>query len=110
MKRTNEIVRTRTVNKDERGDHYDIDLMTYWKYLQRSEFVFVNTQFELYPYKWYDLRWLIDYQFYYLSKSLNKDFNNARNLNSIKSITIRIILFFIEAIISTGISMLIMGN
>lgn len=56
MKRANSIVRTRTINKDERGDYYDIELMTYSKYLQRSEFMFMKHKIELYPYKWYDLR------------------------------------------------------
>ena len=107
MKKINLTVRTKTIHKTENREYYEIELMPYEKYLLRSEYVFLNTLFELYPYKWYDLRYLVDYPYYLLFKSFNNPSKNRLKINNKTSIIIRFLLFFIEIIISVFISELI---
>ena len=95
MKRKKSIVRTKTIYNSEKGNYYDIELMTYDEYISKSEYIFVNEKFELYPYKWYDFKKVVDYPYYLLFKSLNNPNNKRLKINSIKSVIIRILLFFI---------------
>ena len=104
MKHKNSLVRTKTIHKAENGNYYETELMTYERFMLRSEYRFPNTEFKKYTYKWNDLRYLVDYPYFYLSKSLSKDFENDLNLNNTKSIIIRVLLFLIASIISAGIS------
>jgi hypothetical protein len=107
MKRKNSIVRTKTVYSSEKGKYYDVELMTYGKFVSKSEYIFLNEKFELYPYKWYDLRIIVDYPYYLLFKSFSNPSNKNLKLNSIKSVIFRVLLFLIEVVISDGITKLI---
>lgn len=107
MKHKNSIVRTKTIHKTQNGNYYEIELMSFEKYVSKSEYVFLNTKFELYPYKWYDLRYLVDYPYFYLSKSLINDFKNDLKLNNTKSIIRRFLLFLTQTAIIAIISQLI---
>ena len=66
MKNGKKIVRTKTVHKNDIGDYFEIQVMTYAKFIQRSQYKFVETDFILFPYKWYDLRWLVDKPYFFL--------------------------------------------
>jgi len=100
-------VRTRTIHKNNLGDYYEIDLMTFDKYLSQAEYILLDTNFHIYPYKWYNLKWIVDKPYYYLSRLFNNQTNNALNLNNTKSITIRIAIFLIETLSGYGLIELI---
>jgi len=103
MKQANSIVRTKTIYKHKKGNYYEIELMNYEKYLSKSAFIFRDTVLELYPYKWYDFRWIIDKSYYHLYKTFSGKNNNNLNLKSKKSIRIRLVWFIVETIATWGI-------
>ena len=107
MRKLNKIVRTKTIHYNKLGDSYEVDLMTFENYLLKSEYILMSTEFKLHPYKWYDLRWIVDKPFYYLSRLFNNQTNNALNLNNTKSITIRIAIFLTETLSGYGLIELI---
>jgi hypothetical protein len=71
MKKSTSIVRVLTVcghlSKPEEIN-YQIDFMTFEKALSKinSGYTFVGEKIELYPYKWYDLRYLYEIPAYWL--------------------------------------------
>jgi hypothetical protein len=103
----NKIARTKTVYNSEKGNYYDIELMTYGEFVSKSEYIYLNEKFYLYSYKWYDFRIIVDYTYYLLFKSFSNPDNKRLKLNSIKSIIIRVLLFLIDVIISGGITKMI---
>ncbi|ANH61034.1 hypothetical protein NV36_01990 [Dokdonia donghaensis DSW-1] len=62
MHKSNTIVRTKTTNGNNRNIdemYYDIEFMTFVNYLSKKHgYTYQDYKFELYPYKWYDLRWI----------------------------------------------------
>lgn len=98
MRKSTSIVRTRTITtQNNKEDYFQIDLMTYENYSYKSELPrFYNEKFELYPYKWYDIRYLVDFPYYYLSLLFKTHNKNALNLNNTTSIAIRFTIFIIE--------------
>lgn len=107
MKHKNSIVRTKTIHKTENGTYYEIELMTFEKYLIRSGYVFIDTEFDLYPYKWYDLRYLVDYLYYFLFISFSNPNKKHLKINDTRSIIIRVLLFLTEVIVSGFITEII---
>jgi|TARA_X000000950_G_scaffold55371_1_gene66304 hypothetical protein len=98
MKNGKKIVRTKTVHKNDIGDYFEIQVMTYAKFIQRSQYKFVETDFILFPYKWYDLRWLVDKPYFFLNRMI---FNSSEvRLGSRNSILMRLCIFFGETILA----------
>jgi hypothetical protein len=75
MFKSDKIVRTRSSDND--NGHYTIKLMYYKDYARESKTIIYGQAFELYPYKWYDLRWLYQKPLLFLSLS--------RNLKNVKT-------------------------
>jgi len=75
--------------------HYEIDFMTFSKYLQKNEYTYPDYKFELFPYKWYDLRWIFQKPAYWLllkvfKKSENKITRKTHNQASIITLLIEL--------------------
>lgn len=71
MNKGSKIVRTKTIigNKNNPSEmYYQIDFMIFSKYILKKNdgFKFYNQIFELYPYKWFDLRWVFEIISYWL--------------------------------------------
>lgn len=71
MNKANKIVRTKTIigsEKKPKEMYYEIDFMTFKKYIGKinPQYVFAHHKFELYPYKWYDIRWVYQIPSYWL--------------------------------------------
>jgi hypothetical protein len=109
MKQNNSIVRTKTTSYNKNGDYYCIELMPYENYILKSEYIFPNQKFKLYAYKWYDIRYLVDYPYYFLFKYLTNPKVKHLNLSSTSSVIIRIFLSFVEIVIPSLIKILIFG-
>ena len=104
MQRTNKIVRTKKVYKTHNGDlRYEIDMMPITLYDSKSYYRYADTTFDIYHYKWYDLRYIVDYPYYYLSNLFDIQKTNKRNLNNTKSIISRVIIFLMETIFGWSI-------
>ena len=69
MKNKNSIVRTKTIHKE----YYEIEFMTYKKYILRSKYIFLDTKFILHHYKWYDRRPLFQIPSYWLLLKLRRN-------------------------------------
>ncbi|ALJ03861.1 hypothetical protein APS56_01260 [Pseudalgibacter alginicilyticus] len=87
MKKGNKIVRTKTIHGSENKPnemYYEINFMTFSEYVYKSnpEYKYINHKFELYPYKWYDIRWIYQIPAYYLLLLLNKYLKNAIQINN----------------------------
>ena len=56
--------------------------MTFNNYIKESNWNINGKSFELYPYKWFDLRWIYEKPTYFLlqilSNSINKDLNRHK--------------------------------
>lgn len=97
MENTNSIVRTKTThgNINEKSKmYYQIHFMTFEKYIDKSEFIYPNHKFELYPYKWYDLRWIYQKPSYWLLLKLFR--KNLTKINTKNHKRTSIILLIIE--------------
>lgn len=83
--------------------HYRIDFMLFWHYLDKKKFAYPDYKLEIYPYKWYDLRWI--YQkpsFWLLLKIFRKNPNKITNQihrNTSTIVLISEIFFTIKSII-----------
>lgn len=71
MNKANKIVRTKTTNGSKKKPeemYYEIDFMTFEKYIGKSKYgyTYADYEFELYPYKWYDIRWIYQIPSYWL--------------------------------------------
>ena len=71
MNKSNKIVRTKTTYGSEKKPnemYYEIDFMTFDKYVSKNnpQYTFTDYKFELYPYKWYDIKWIYQIPSYWL--------------------------------------------
>jgi hypothetical protein len=70
MRKSNSIVRTITINGNPNNPkemHYKIDFMTFSKALSKENphYKFMHQTFKIYPYKWYDIRWIYEIPSYW---------------------------------------------
>lgn len=77
MKKSKSIVRTRTTfgkSKNPNEMYYKIDFMTFEKAIRKTNNRFYTTdeKFEIYSYKWYDLRWTYEMPYYWFLLSVLK--------------------------------------
>jgi len=98
MKQANSIVRTKTIHKNVEENYYEIELMTFEKYVSKSAYFFYDTVFELYPYKWYDIRWINDKSYYYISNTFSNKNDSNLNIKSKNSLSIKLVLFIVETV------------
>lgn len=106
MNRNNKIVRTKkTFNlyDSKERQYFKTELMTFDNYIKEYNWKVNGQKFELYPYKWFDLRWIYEKPSYLLlhifSKSLNKDLNRHKTIR----ITTRLIIGLFEIIAAYSI-------
>ena len=71
MKKSNSIIRTKTTYGNKKFPekmHYEIDFMTFSKYISKlnPDYKFIDHKFEIYPYKQYDIRWIYEIPSYWL--------------------------------------------
>jgi len=71
MNKSNKIVRTKQIfgSKKKPNDmYYEIEFMTFRKYIGKINpmYKLMDYKIELYPYKWYDLRWIYQIPSYWL--------------------------------------------
>ncbi|SHJ26700.1 hypothetical protein SAMN04488096_1273 [Mesonia phycicola] len=71
MNKSNKIVRTKTThgNKNKPLEvYYEIEFMTFSNYISKlnPDIILTDYKFEIYPYKWYDLRWIYEIPAYWL--------------------------------------------
>ena len=71
MNKSSKIVRTKTTNGSEKKPNemcYEINFMTFSKYVSklRPDLIIMDYKFKLYPYKWYDIRWIYQIPSYWL--------------------------------------------
>ena len=70
MKKSDKIVRTKTTYGSEKKSeemYYEFDFMTFSKYVSKKNgYTYADYNFELYPYKWYDIRWVYQIPSYWL--------------------------------------------
>ena len=79
MKKSNSIVRVITIyNKNKDNTHYEIDFMTYKKalYFINDRIGFKDVEKKIYPFKWYDIRYLYQIPAYWL---LLRAFRNSED-------------------------------
>lgn len=82
MKKSNSIVRTITINGNPKNPdkmHYKIDFMTFSKALSKENphYQVMHETFKIYPYKWYDIRWIYEIPAYwFLFRILHKSESN----------------------------------
>lgn len=60
----NKIVRVKETFNNQDELYYKISLMTYSDYLRSANWKEYGRSIELYPFKWYDLRWIIKERLY----------------------------------------------
>ena len=79
----NKIIRTIENHKgnDGKPNSYVVDFMTFSEYDQKSEFKFIDGNIELYPYKWYDIRWVYQIPSYRFLLLLNRLLKNPIERN-----------------------------
>lgn len=67
MRNAKEIVRTITTESKGEYKHYYIEFMTFEKFVSNKEngYTWYNHTFEIYPYKWFDLRWIYEIPSYW---------------------------------------------
>lgn len=70
MRKSNSIVRTITIIGNQKRPnemHYKIDFMTFSKALlkENQPFIIIDEKFKIYPYKWYDIRWVYEIPSYW---------------------------------------------
>lgn len=96
MENSNSIVRTKTIygnNSNPSEMYYEIDFMTFSKYILKKnpDFILLDYKFELYPYKWYDLRWIYQIPSYWLILRvfrISEDKINKQIHNKVSTITL----------------------
>jgi hypothetical protein len=113
MNKSSKIVRTKTTLgslKKPENLQYEINLMTFSEYVSKSnpDVILLEYKFELYPYKWYQFSYLVDFTYYYLFKSSKTPSKNFLKLNKTKSIIIRFCLFIIKSTILLVLKTLIL--
>ncbi len=89
------IVRTiiKYKGRDDKPDSYEIDFMTFEVFDHKSDYKFIDGNIELYPYKFYDLRWIYQIPAYWLLLSVfrKSDNNISRKMHKRTSALILII-------------------
>lgn len=79
MKHKNTIVRTKTIHINESGHYYENNLVTWEKFISRSKYVYYNVGYKLYPYKWYDFRYVYQVPAYWILLKLRRNENEISN-------------------------------
>ena len=113
MIKSNKIVRTITTENTNEFKHYFIDFMTFEKFVYEKQngYTWLNHTFEIYPYKWFDLRWIYEIPSYWLllrifrnsEAKINKQIHNKASIITLitemllaTKPTIELIKFFIN--------------
>ena len=104
MKKSNSIVRTKTIYGNNRNPdemYYEIDFMTFSRYMLKKnpDYIIPDYKFELYPYKWYDISWIYQIPSYWLLLRIFR--NSEAKINKQIHNKASIITLIIEILLAT---------
>lgn len=94
MKKSKTIVRTKTthgLNYKPEEMYYEVNFMTFSRYIERSQFAEYGSKFELFPFKWYDLRRFYQIPAYWILMRLKKSEKDISKSTHKKASTITLL-------------------
>lgn len=99
--RRNKIVRTirKYKGKDGKPNSHEIEFMTFSKYDAKSEYKFIDGNIEMYPFKWYDFRYIYQIPAYWFLRLINKYLTNQIHINKTNHNIASIITLISEIVI-----------
>jgi hypothetical protein len=105
MNNSSKIVRTKTTNGSEKKPnemHYKINFMTFSKYVSklRPDLILMDYKFELYPYKWYDIRWIYEIPTHYFFHKLDTFLKKNIKRTKTKTTAMYFTVFIMESLLA----------